>query len=712
METRQHICSSGCGKAFSRKEHLARHEKTHDPENLLLCQVCKREFNRNDSLQRHLVQIHGDAYKPGPSGRSKRACISCRTLKTKCDGNDHCTTCKKKGIECRYRPENQIVDGQSPAEQQTESPSGEPPEPMDVDQSSMSRVSSDCVSRDTAATQIHEEPPRRSVPDTFNLTKPTGLVDWSAVKIVPDKSSDENVPRPDPAFARYVDAYFTHFHHHWTVIHRPTFNEEENTLVVSSARMIGAWLLGHDTLVEQLLPRLCTVTSLDRLYQSLSLESCQSALLNIIFTLYSGNDSLISRAITLKGILISALRQVGFFKPETAWIDEKSGYFLPMRLVRLGSRQRMASYLFKIDAYLSILRDQPAGLLPEELHFPIPSTFALYNADGLHTWESRQKREPIYRSQKPISKLIDETVSSPKNETPLLIEDIQTGLCAVQSNIWKAGASSTCQMGLAVRRDTLKRQLGSLKARLDNMMNEFSEDVNSEQEKHLILRHYHGYEDPAQLGWQNAAVARVEGLFFATAMLYHLCSLQLSAELRTLTNLAKDRRLGPVEEASNAHQQAREERVTAMKVWGSSPAARWSLCHAADVLVAHQNIGRYCHHDRRGPTLRTLDPVANIALSLAGLVIWAYCTLNIQGCHMCMPGSAAIIELTRWSAPGVHYEEKDTWIEEGKGCRVQLQGTQLCSCNVEFLMALFQTPLPDTWTAADAIAPGVFQSTS
>ncbi|PBP23389.1 hypothetical protein BUE80_DR005966 [Diplocarpon rosae] len=36
MGLRQHICSFDCGKAFSRKEHLARHEKTHDPQNLLL----------------------------------------------------------------------------------------------------------------------------------------------------------------------------------------------------------------------------------------------------------------------------------------------------------------------------------------------------------------------------------------------------------------------------------------------------------------------------------------------------------------------------------------------------------------------------------------------------------------------------------------------------------------------------------------------------
>lgn len=46
-QPRQHLCSvEGCGKAFSRKEHLSRHEKTHDPENILTCKVCAREFNR------------------------------------------------------------------------------------------------------------------------------------------------------------------------------------------------------------------------------------------------------------------------------------------------------------------------------------------------------------------------------------------------------------------------------------------------------------------------------------------------------------------------------------------------------------------------------------------------------------------------------------------------------------------------------------------
>lgn len=298
--------------------------------------------------------------------------------------------------------------------------------------------------------------------------------------------------------------------------------------------------------------------------------------------------------------------------------------------------------------------------------------------------------------------------SVPGNETPMLIEDIQTCICAMQSTIWKSCASNECQVGAVLQKDSLRRQLDNLKTQLDKMLSQFSENAEFGQEKYLPLRYYYGYEDHSQPGWQNIVVSRVKGLHFDTVMLYHLFSLELFAEVRTLTNLAKDRRLGTVEEASTVHRQAREQRLAATKLWGATPAARWSLCHAVDVLVAHQNIG---HHDSSclGLTIRTLDPIACIAVCVSALVVWAYCTLDIQGCEVCTPGSATVIELTRWSASGPQYEkEKETWIEEGKGCRVQLQGIQLCSCNVDYLMALFQAYLPEAWS--DAIAPGVFKA--
>ncbi len=120
------------------------------------------------------------------------------------------------------------------------------------------------------------------------------------MKIRRDTTPREAKVPQDTTSAQYLEIYFTYFHHRWTIVHRPSFEaDNENTLVVSSAKMIGAWLLGssesksfaitwHDALVEQLLPRLCTVTSQDRLHQSLSLAFCQSALLNIIFALYYG----------------------------------------------------------------------------------------------------------------------------------------------------------------------------------------------------------------------------------------------------------------------------------------------------------------------------------------------------------------------------------------------------------------------------------------
>lgn len=200
----------------------------------------------------------------------------------------------------------------------------------------------------------------------------------------------------------------------------------------------------------------------------------------------------------------------------------------------------------------------------------------------------------------------------------------------------------------------------------------------------------------------------MKSLLFDSMMFYHLSSLQIFAEVRKITNLARDRRLGPIEEVSTVHRQARELRLADMKTWGITPAARWSLCHAVDILVAHQNIA---HHDGSlGRTIRTLDPISHIAVCTAALVVWVYCTLDIQGCEMCTPGSATFIELTRWSVPGAMYEkEKEAWIEDGNHSRIQLQGIQLCSCNVEYLMALFQGCLPVSWAIADSIAPGIFK---
>lgn len=137
----------------------------------------------SDSLQRHLAR-HGDVFKPTPSGRSKRACISCRAGKIKCDGNDRCATCVKRGVECKYRQEDQPVTTES--QRRTESPNPAPSEVMEVDQLSLTSApviapESTSVSRNTVVSPSNplseESAQGRKVSEAFKLPGPTGLVD-------------------------------------------------------------------------------------------------------------------------------------------------------------------------------------------------------------------------------------------------------------------------------------------------------------------------------------------------------------------------------------------------------------------------------------------------------------------------------------------------------------------------------------------------------
>lgn len=128
----------------------------------------------SDSLQRHLAR-HGDVFKPAPSGRSKRACLACRAGKVKCDGNDKCSTCVKKCIDCKYRQEDQASE--EPNEQQQRQPADSTPnEQVESDGDAVMILGIPGAALPTA-TPIQSVPEVRRVSDVFKLPGPTGLVD-------------------------------------------------------------------------------------------------------------------------------------------------------------------------------------------------------------------------------------------------------------------------------------------------------------------------------------------------------------------------------------------------------------------------------------------------------------------------------------------------------------------------------------------------------
>jgi hypothetical protein len=189
----------------------------------------------SDSLHRHLLR-HGDEFKPTPSGRSKKACITCHKGKIKCDGNQPCSKCASKGSECRY-------------EQPT---------------ASAQVASSSDTGQDQSPTEVVEAMPPNFFDAASNALSKTGLIDWLALKVQNDANKQPQISLPDtPAGSldsndahtrpmapdhleeSYIDLYFKYFHHRWPIVHRPSFAGSELGLFLKCAmKMIGAWHCG------------------------------------------------------------------------------------------------------------------------------------------------------------------------------------------------------------------------------------------------------------------------------------------------------------------------------------------------------------------------------------------------------------------------------------------------------------------------------------
>ena len=377
--------------------------------------------------------------------------------------------------------------------------------------------------------------------------------------------------------------------------------------------------------------------------------------------------------------------------------------------------------MFKLDAYMSIIRNKPMSVLPEELHFTLPCTLSLWNLMRLDLWEERQIEEPPSRASMSMSSLIagNSMDSNSTTEQPILIEDIHLCLCAVQSDVWKCFRSvvpgADCEIDSVFRIERLRERLERFKRKLDQfavmISSRSSLDSNQEWYLQLPFRQYYGFEDQSLPGWHDAVLARVTSLHFDADMLYLLLSLHLLVDIRKLAQLAREQRLSTVEELSEAHCVAREKRQVSMKGWTATPAVRSALCQSVDVLVAHHN---FKDSSTKSANIRSSDPICYVALCVSALVVWVFCKYSDPGCESCVPWPVPVVELTKWSTPtGENFaEERQAWIEIGEEstmARSQIQGVTLCGCNTEVVIAIFQALIPDQWALADTIAPGIFK---
>ncbi|KAL2848882.1 hypothetical protein BJY01DRAFT_211219 [Aspergillus pseudoustus] len=98
-----------CTRSFTRVEHLKRHIALHTGIKPYSCK-CGQAFSRSDVLSRHKRRCgkalpNSDVAVPEISTnrvRLRKVCGHCARLKTKCDRQQPCQTCKRSGTICTY----------------------------------------------------------------------------------------------------------------------------------------------------------------------------------------------------------------------------------------------------------------------------------------------------------------------------------------------------------------------------------------------------------------------------------------------------------------------------------------------------------------------------------------------------------------------------------------------------------------------------------
>ncbi|KAG0646616.1 hypothetical protein D0Z07_7504, partial [Hyphodiscus hymeniophilus] len=660
-----------------------------------------------------------------------------------------CSRCNKKGIDCHY--ERNDLENQKEGSKSTT-----PPSVLYGYQASREGDDTNLTSNpdyETAKVSGNKDMENQASFEerlSAALNRNKGPIDWTSVRVqndslessnlsdapygVPQSTSEDDIWPSIPVAeqTKFVKSYFAHFHHRWPILHAPIFTIESAPPVLRSCViMIGACIYGtdgskqlasslHGRVYGYIFPRLGQLSSEDSLDHLSTRALIEATLLYIIFGFYCGKESILSKSILARALLITALREMGLFKAELPVSYDKPGYFLPLRLARDAQRQRISTCLFKIDSYLALLRGQPQLLTPEELHFTLPSTFALWNADGLHIWETRHSIEPQARRQTTICQIICEPALETYSSVDglMLVEDIQLGICAMHSKIWHLRELSRDNTGQeisnAIERDWLKRRLDAWKQLMGRIPLQQTDYIDFSQEQHLAMRYYYGCEDHSIPGWQLTVFDRPKNLIFDTIILYHLLSIHVSADIRILTQLAKDKHPGDsVKNEGEKYLKGKEQREASTRAWVKSASVRRALTHATDILVSYNNVS--------GLQNSHVDPIVFIALSVSALIVWAYCMHGGEGCPDCLSGEqdlpfldTPVVELTKWSGPNtcqVFEKDRETWIERG-GCRGALAGLNLCRCNVDLLMAKFRRCIRQGWNVADTIAPGIFNSLS
>lgn len=394
--------------------------------------------------------------------------------------------------------------------------------------------------------------------------------------------------------------------------------------------------------------------------------------------MYLGDSDLISRAALLKGLLITAMRQIGYFNRDNLE-DERlthfPGDFAPYKLSIIERWKRTVSVLFKADTYISLLSFQAPQLQANELQVAIPSTWTLWNAHGMDVWFKRHAKEPD-RSLLTYTFGLQHIQSiSPEG---VLVEDAHIGLCSLYNDIWqRQNAQSDSSTNFILPFQLSSQVIEHTLQILDTINTSNANDQSALRLKQLLTLYLARPAAKDSDDWK-AAASQVRSHIAESTIFSHILHLLIFSDVQAM-NTKVDLDGGLLSEY-----QRNLEKVQSvggkLQQWANistdGPATRNAL---EIVKIAELNV-------RRDAASRGPDPLADFAIVMSALVIFTWLTHTQRPCTCAadMPASfndhmpLCICSITRW---------KDRFRALAKSCTRQDMSKritdilQLSACN-------------------------------
>ncbi|KAL5337511.1 hypothetical protein BJX70DRAFT_409198 [Aspergillus crustosus] len=355
---------SGCTAQYRRKEHLTRHARKHFPGlHRLTCEQCDKTFDRADSLRRH-QQLHSREQQGQSLPRTTKACDQCHASKTRCNGQDPCNACSRRGVACQFNRESKRAAGRNPDSTVSGSDTGDSQLPR-------SDTMQDLI-------LLHE-----------NKLREQGLL--GAPDLVQATTKPTEPGGSDIDTDHYVDVYFDHFHYQWPMLHAHSFTlSKEPQILFLAVVMIGLWVTGDKapraravTMHEKLLTLIETRMDTWRLNSAFTNKSWpmttyQTIVLNIIFAIIrDASEDIHTRCNHLLRAVTTTCLTGGLFSYRKMRAQIEPTDSLLFTWTYLEEVKRLALTIFKLNAHFDTVI-----LTPCDLQFPLPDSGYLWDSPG------------------------------------------------------------------------------------------------------------------------------------------------------------------------------------------------------------------------------------------------------------------------------------------------------------------------------------------